>query len=236
MSRGSFAGVEDAAVERLFECSSDGWRLWLAARLHNATQLNDGEMSDRDLLIIAVEAGLSIDQVRAAAPDLAKHHAWQQTKSGWRDPHHIDHNDSRARREERRAGWRAAKTPTEEAPDGGRGTKNLGDDTKNLGDDKISPDSPVMLDPAKFVPVENAPISAPENVAVPVENTAEFRPGKRPLPTLSSPLKSSPIKSSPVSAREQSPRRGDAAMQPPEGYSQVDGAWLSPDGQHAWTP
>jgi hypothetical protein len=231
MSRGTFAGVEDAAVERLFECSSDGWRLWLAARIHNATQLNDGEMSDRDLLIIAVEAGLSIDQVRAAAPDLAKHHAWQQTNAGWRDPHHIDHNDSRARREERRADWRAAKTPA----DLGDGTKNLGDGTKNLGDDKISPDSPVMLDPAKIVPVENAPISEPETAAVPVENTPGFRAGNTPSSPLSSPLKSSPIKSSPVSAREQSPRRGDAAMQPPKGYELVDGAWVSPDGRHAWT-
>jgi hypothetical protein len=31
------------------------------------------------------------------------------------------------------------------------------------------------------------------------------------------------------------PHRGDAAT-PPEGYRLIDGAWLSPDGQHAWTP
>jgi len=177
MSRGTFAGVEDAAVERLFECSSDGWRLWLAARIHNATELNDGEMSDRSLLIIAVEAGLSIDEVRAAAADLVKRRAWQRTKSGWRNPHHSAHNDTRKRREVRRADWRRA---------------------KGL--------------PPEYVPVENAPISAPENVAVPVENTAEFHAGKRPLPTLSSPLKSYQVKSSPVSAREQSLRRGDAAF------------------------
>ena len=156
----TFVGVEEAVVARLYKCSPASWQLWIAARVHNSGELNDGHMEERDLLIIASEAAIGVAELQVAARDLVTQGAWTKESRGWFDPHHCDHNDSNTQRMERRKRWRRQKSNSDLVR-GGTSPTSTGGTSPTSGVENGG--VPLASVPVRSSPIQSVPDRDPDD-------------------------------------------------------------------------
>jgi hypothetical protein len=203
-------GIEHDILERIEGIAGHALLLFVVARIDCAKELRD-DIPEKRIPVLAALAGISTRQARVAARTLATRGLWEEL------------NDDEG-----------GGTPSKNRPTSRRRWGDPFQKQANFTAEERFRQREVWRNRGKKPPSSEDALNTNQAdiLAGNSPESPETPRGLLPL-NLKGELES---ENESENGREQSPRRGDAATQPPEGYRLVDGAWLSPDGQHAWAP